>query len=208
MWIRILQGCLFYGVMLGVLTLTGCALPGSQQDNGRYERVSQTPPSAGTSLFDVISSVASQFDANWETNAGLEAHKGCRTNAVFDKYHVKYLYDQLKSRFKDLDRVSLVHENGYIFVAVPMSGKLPDSRALTKLGTLLGGNDRVNLFIPGQSPFGHVVDRESLKAVRANLARSGLAKDHVLLLPMDNFGLPSAMASASSQVMPVKICYS
>lgn len=208
MWIRFLQGCLFYGVILGAVMLTGCTLSRLEPSPARYERLAQTPPSPGGSLFDVITTVAKQFDENWETNAALAAHKDCRTNAVFDKYHVKHLYDQLKSRFQDLDGVSLIHENGYIFVAVPMAGKAPDTRTLTKLGTMLGGNERVNLFIPGQSPFGQAVDRESLKAIRASLARSGLAKDHVLLLPMESFGLPSSLASVSSGIMPVKICYS
>ena len=207
--IRLLQGCLFYGVVLGAIALAaGCASLNGPSEAGRYERLTQVPPGPNGSLFEVMSTVATTFDHDWETTAALAAHKGCRTNAVFDKYHLKHLYEQLEARLAELG-VDLLHENGYIFVGVPMAGEMPDSSALTHLGTVLSGKERIHLFIPQKSPFGYTVDRQALRDIRTKLAKTGVGKDHVLLLPTDSFGLPSAMnETAKSRVMPVKICHS
>lgn len=206
---RLAAGRLFMALTL--LLLGGCASMLQAPDSGRYERraeVWNTPiPTASSSLYDVISNAEGRFDESHETAAGLEAHQGCRTNAVFNQYHVRFLYDQLKARFAGLQDVRLVQENGYIYVAVPLSNDQPDYRTLTRLGTALGDHERIHLFIPGHSAFGYSVDRNSLKAIRASLSRSGMDKDHVLLLPMESFALPADLASARQQVMPVKICY-
>ena len=70
-----------------------------------------------------------------------------------------------------------------------ISDQQPDVRLLTRLGTALSGSDNIHLFIPGDSPFGYNVDRNWLRAIRASLSRSGVDKDHVLLLPMETFAL-------------------
>lgn len=208
---RVLRKGVRVGVAVGSLGVSGCASIIQPPDGGRYERRAQVWNSynehQSASLYEVISNATGRFDASHETAAGLQAHQGCRTNAVFNQYHVRFLYDQLKSRFSGVKDVTLVHENGYIYVAMPISDQQPDVRLLTRLGTALSGNEKIHLFIPGDSPFGYNVDRNSLKAIRASLSRSGVDKDHVLLLPMETFGLPADLASARQQVMPVKICY-
>ena len=154
----------------------------------------------------MIGNVSHSLQTSRENNAALAAHEGCRTNGVFDRYHVKHLYQTLQERFETVG-VSLVHENGYVFIAIPMKENEPDSFSLGQLAAVVGGNKHVQVFISRPSPFADVESRDSMRRARNALAKSGVGKDHILLLPSELLQLPSSFTMATNE-LAVKLCYS
>lgn len=198
------RGCIRVIFCCFVVVFCGCSVM-ERSDEGAYQRLKFEPVRSGVSLYEVISNVAGRFDDSREQAAALDAYQGCRTNAVFDKYHVRQLYLSLRERLESLG-AKLIHEKGYVYVAIPAHHNEPDANTLRQFASIVGENQRVHVFIPKQSPFGDVNEREYFISIKRKLADLGIGKDHVLILPTDLFQAPEGLMASNSAVT-VKLCY-